>query len=245
MGYDKPMKEYWKKKGINLDDDRVQTELFENPARLVRLMDQHQVLSKDRGYTTPIFYEYAKYQSIAGAHEPKTEELLREFFRIWMPWYDAFQKKYAKLEKLWQGERGGTIEYHIGTGWQDSIPLLELAGDWFYADDIRKDCENYFRYAKELQSIDTEREVDVCTLMQKTKENLTPMAFMGLGHTLRVEKLTKPWATTHVLTPMSVTHLDHKRSTTSADDDESPILNLTNYRQLHHLASNVPPLKKS
>ncbi len=245
MKYNEPIRQYWNQKGIDLNDTRVQERLFKYPEELVQLMDEHQRVSGKTTISTPVFYSYASFNHIAGAHSPATEILLQEFFRIWMPWYFAFNEKYKVLTEQWKGVAGVKIEYQLPTGWDGPRPCLEIGGNWVYADDVQKDCENLFRYAQELKKIDDAREADVSDLMQNTHPKLTPMAFMGLGHSLRVEKSIRSWATTHILTPMAAVKLDHQRSYASADDVKSSLLNLSSYQSLHHAACNVPPLLKT
>ncbi len=239
MGYNRPMRDHWKRDGIDLDNAEVQKELFQEPQRLIRLFDEHQKISGKTGVSTPVFYEYTGNIKIAGAHSPATDAKLIEFSTNWLPWETKLKAKYAALEAGWKGKKGEAIQVSIGTGWQEDKPLLEIGDKWFFAHDVRTDCENYFRFAQLLQELNTARENDVSALMQQTKPEFSPMAFMGLAHTMSVTKIVKPWAKTHILTPVSAIDKDHLRS-----DIGVPIHALENYRQLHYIACNVPSLRK-
>jgi hypothetical protein len=225
-------------------DPAVQQRLFDHPADLVALLDKHVACCQgDRGITAPSFYHYTSYPFIHGAHSAGTYEQIDSILE-WTRWAQTFTDKYHDFASLFVDPEGVMKQVPIGTGWQDDRALLEVAGQWMYADAIEKECAAYLNYVDMLADFDKKREQELALLMQQTSSELIPMGWSGLGHTLRMAERLRESFRIHILTPSASIHLDKKRSSHPVNSPESPLMNVGLFRALLHWSRNVPPLKK-
>jgi len=243
MGCDTPFADLLHEEGMDLADPTVQQRLFEHPDALIALLDRHVAHRKqDPTLTAPSFYHFTSYPGIAGAHSFETEQQMQTMVE-WTLWSVKLAEKYRPFVSQFVDPEGRPKAIPIQTGWDGDKAMLRLPMGWAYASEVERDCANYLKYVDMLEEFDVRRESELSDLMHATRPELTPLCFVGLGHTLRMVERLKDEFAVHILTPHSSTHLDKKRSAEPVNSPKNPLMNVDLYRTLLRLAQNVPPIR--
>jgi hypothetical protein len=238
MGYNNTMCDRLRERGVDIMTPEKQQEFFSDPQQLTDIINEQQQLAVTQGMNAPVFYLYTSYPSIQGGHLEAVQEQAPAV-ADWENWHHRIHLKYQPLIRQLANKGKGLVQVEVESGWSEGKPMIRIGEQWGFADDIREDCENFFRYAEIITAFNTAREEDSMELFWHTKTESVPMGFMGATHTMRVIEGIKHWAETHIITPKAAIDFDCFRSVAPANDEEKGTLNVGFYRGLHRAACSL------
>lgn len=196
-------------------DAIAQQHLFEDHEQLHDIIKEQYDIAVHHDHSVPIFYQYVPYKGVTGGESRETNAEGASLYNEWLAWDSAFYQRYSSFLASLK-DSGKTT---IATGWDENgKPVMQLAGNWLYADDIARDCENFMRYADMMRRFSEIRERDMAHFIRHTPPACVPMGFMGCAHISRLAEDVHDMFDVHVLTPTSSIAHDNKRTLAHLDD---------------------------